>query len=939
MFGGDSSEVRDNIEAIAQSRTRCVRTLDFLIYPAFHEDSRLNRRTERHLSQICSAYVTFTVLHDINPQKSCWCCFGLTKYLEKALSWLSSVDPAQKHRAFARDRQDGTGMWLFDLPEMIHWLKSPNAGLWIYGIPGAGKTTLSTLVVDEILNRKRSKTIGTAYFYVRYDDKDSHNPSNVLGSLICQLACQNSDALEEFMDLHAQHHDWGSSVPPPPEDELLEKLRYLSRHFSDTFVMIDGLDECGSALDRDRTHLIDKVAKLNDVKAGSIRTLIFSREEYDIKEMLTSQKFEAVSVAATSADLTLFANAWLGELNIRSERLRIEIVDTLVAEANGMSVATPSHSHRNKVLVFQCVMACYRLRIKHQLSQNSNAYRIYRFMWIRAQVDYLRRLPNDSEKRQALRKLPPDLPQTYIRILETIDRSYRGQTLQYIQRLLKWIFYATEFNNFPTRNRSRIGQSLSIEALCEAVCIEDKCVWPTKEVVPTKDQILRWLGCLVRVDHQMNELQFSHFSIKEFLRMDASTLSMSVARNYLVLPEDRSYLINTCLTYIMHSYFDNVLCTSWDDVQALYLEHPFWEHVGYKLVYYILGHLTAEEDCGPSLRSFLATPPRPGFKLWAMCETYSSHLELEDFDFPRSLMLNLPSPLHFASAAGLIGQATRLLKEGTSPDATKLLESQCATPLHLAITGGYRNCHAVLGGIAIGVEAVSDSECSLALTELLVQYGADVNRQMLWKSSSVNDDSVLTPLTLALVRCNWRVANYLLILGVDWESRSRIEVKEGPLDLCSLKAYMNPYLAHGGWENEFRKLIELSGHRGLKESFAEWMYKKFRRDDDSQRTPSVQDQFISAFSGNRWDEVPKLINQHKSLNLDCVDEDGFGAVYLAAASRDNMLSMLLEHQADPSLTTGNDHTALHAAAQNGRVANIRLLLEKGAKLDPRQFQG
>ena len=784
---------------------------------------------------------------------------------------------------------------------------------------------LSTLVVDEILDRKRSNSVGTAYFYVRHDDKDSHNPSSVLGSLICQLACQNSEAFEDFMDLHAQHHAWGSSVPPPPDDELLDKLRNLSRHFSDTFVMIDGLDECGSALDRDRTHLIDKVAKLNDVKAGSIRTLIFSREEYDIKEMLTSQNFEAVSVAATSADLTLFANAWLGELNIRSERLKIEIVDTLVAEANGMLVATPSYDHRYTCSAsrYRCFSACW-LAI--------NAYRVYRFMWIRAQVDYLRRLSNDAEKRQALGKLPPDLPQTYIRILETIDSSYRGQTLKYIQRLLKWIFYATEDNSFKTRYPSRSGPSLSVEVLCEAVCIEDKYVWPTKEVVPTKDQILRWLGCLVRVDQQTNELRFSHFSINEFLRMDASTVSVSVARNYLVLPEDRFYVINTCLTYIMHGYFDNFSCSTWDDVKALCLEHPFCEHVGSKLIDYILGHPTAEEDCGPSLRNFLATPPHPGFKLWAIYETYSSHLEImEDFHFPRSLMVNLPSPLHFASAAGLISQATRLLKEGTSPDATELLESQCVTPLHLAITGGYRHCHAVIGGMTVDTQKVSDPECSLALTELLVQYGADVNRQMVSGMLPWEHITVLTPLTLALFCQNWRVANYLLILGVDWDSRSRIELKKGGLDLCSLKGYMNVYSAHEIWEPEFRELIELSDHRGLREAFAELRYKSFRRDDDSQRMPSVQDLFISAFSSGRWDEVPKLINQHKSLNLDCVDENGTGAVHLAAVCDDDMLSVLLEHQADPNSACVNDRTALHIAAYNGRVANVRLLLEKRAK--------
>lgn len=227
---------------------------------------------------------------------------------------------------------------------MTHWLETPNAALWIYGIPGAGKTTLSTLVVDEVLNRKRSNSIGTAYFYVRHDDKDSHKPSNVLGSLIRQLACQNSDALAEFMELHAQHHAWGSSVPPPPDDELLVKLRDLSRHFSETFIMIDGLDECGPAFDPDRTILIDAVAKLNDVKERSIRTLIFSRDEYDIRKTFTSMQFHTVSVAATSADLRLFVNAWLGKIDITSERLKIEIVDTLVDEANGMYVSPLPYS-------------------------------------------------------------------------------------------------------------------------------------------------------------------------------------------------------------------------------------------------------------------------------------------------------------------------------------------------------------------------------------------------------------------------------------------------------------------------------------------------------------------------------------------------------------------------------------------------------------------
>ena len=568
-------------------------------------------------------------------------------------------------------------------------------------------------------------------------------------------------------------------------------------------------------------------------------------------------------------------------------------------------------------------------------------------MWIRAQVDYLRRLPNDAEKRQALGKLPPDLPQTYIRILEAINRSYRGQTLKYIQRLSKWIFYATEDRYFYNRIRRTEGQSLTMEALCEAVCIEDKCIWPTKEVVPTKDQILRWLGCLVRVDQQTNELRFSHFSIKEFLRMDARTVSNSVARDYLVLPADRLYLINTCLAYVMHSHFNNVSYTSWDDVKALCIEHPFFQHVGLKLIYYILEYANVEEECGSILRNFLATPPCSGFKLWATCEAYSSFIEMPDFQsLPGSKILSLPSPLHFASATGLISQARRLMKEGASPDATELLEGGCATPLQLAISDGYRKFLIVQGRLVLNssFENSSDLECSLALTELLVGCGADVNRQIELKVFlGEGTSTVLTPLTLALYYHNWKVANYLLNAGVNRHSKRLVEVQGNQLDMCSLKAYMDIY---PGQEDEIQHIIELNDYRGLEEALAEWRYQKYGSVKDSQRTSDLADTttdveplFISAFIDGRWQEVRDLVVKHGSLNLDCVNEDGVGALHQAAAYGGDTLSVLLEHGADLELTDYNDRTALHIAAQIGCVANIRLLLEKGAKLEPRQSRG
>ena len=197
----------------------------------------------------------------------------------KALAWLSPVDPISKHRVFKRERQAGTGTWLFDLPEMTNWLESPHDALWIYGIPGAGKTTLSTLVVDEILTRKRSNSVGTAYFYVRHDDKESHKPRNVLGSLISQLARHNREALADVMKLHQTH-----GFVAPDEEDLKEKLHEISQHFMEVYIMIDGLDECGSPYDADRRRLVEAIAELHTIKEGSVRTLVFSRKESDIEK-------------------------------------------------------------------------------------------------------------------------------------------------------------------------------------------------------------------------------------------------------------------------------------------------------------------------------------------------------------------------------------------------------------------------------------------------------------------------------------------------------------------------------------------------------------------------------------------------------------------------------------------------------------------------------
>ncbi|KAL8856307.1 MAG: hypothetical protein Q9178_007071 [Gyalolechia marmorata] len=809
--------------------------------------------------------------------------------LEKFLAWLSPVNAAIKHQAFREERHPGTGAWLFDLPEIAHWLDNPNDALWIYGIPGAGKTMLSTLVVDEILTRKRSNTVGTAYFYVRHDDKLSQNPINVLGSIISQLARQNSEAYAHLVSTHTQAYTQGLSLPN--KQELSETLHHMIPSFREIYIMIDGLDESGSCFDLNRSHLIDLVAGLPE--EGSIRTLIFSRDEQDIRIQLIQKQFHTVSIAATSADLRLFANAWLGRLEIQSEKLRMNIVDTLVDEANGM------------------------------------------FMWVRAQVDYLQRLPNDLEKRKALTKLPPDLPQTYIRIFETMSSTYPLQTIQFIKRLLKWLVFGPpgELIPCPYSTTHDYQSGLSPDELCLAICIENERDWPTNDVVPTPDQVLRWLGCLVRYDQETATIQLSHFTIHEFLSIDPQTVSSLIARRFLVGLEDKGYVVNICLTYLLHSHFEDTVCTTESQAEAFFSQHPFYEYIHYTLfdhLFYDNGY-NAESD--RLARRFLCMPPSSAFQLWQSC---SLGHEYE---------ARMQSPLHFAAAVCLESRVEGLLREGADPDSNGMLEGSCITPLHLAICVGIvgefwiekKNLFVVRNKDATRIAKVEERQAStLQMTGMLVEYGADVNRQLPIHLHLEETDLIVTPLTLALLCHNWTAASRLLSAGAAWDATPHFNL-EGTIEACSIRKLLSRY---PDCEDIVQQAIGSSGHGALAATLTEWRSLPDEvgshscsdsSSDDSNGVP--QDAFIAAFSNKDWQEVQRLLSMDLYLDIDRADKNGWNAIHYAAEFSRDALKLLLEHGASV------DPLTVCVASTNGHVENIKLLLEYGVDINHRDFQG
>ncbi|KAL8800395.1 MAG: hypothetical protein Q9182_005197, partial [Xanthomendoza sp. 2 TL-2023] len=795
-------------------------------------------------------------------------------------------------------------MWLFDLPEMSAWLENPNDRLWIYGIPGAGKTTLSTLVVEEVLSRKRSRSIGTAYFYIRHDDKETHKLSNLLGSLISQLASQNPEALAELMEFRAEFSPQGTLAALPSHEQLNQKLRDIANHFTETYIMIDGLDECGSIMDPDRKRVVDAVAGLYG-QICSIRTLVFSRDEYDIRNEFDRTQFRTVSIAATSADLRLYVSAWLGTLDIRDETLKIEVLDTLVDEAHGM------------------------------------------FMWARAQVDYLQRLPNDLEKRKALRTLPPDLNQTYVRIFETIDSIYPKQTTKYIKRLLKWLVLGDIGPDFFINHKV----AMLFDGLCEAICIEDASNWPIKEAVPTKDQIVRWLGCLVRVNRVY--LVLSHFTVKEFLQKETRVICSPAIQEYLVVPEDRVRLLEVCLICVSHDqfrqdYLRNVSNESPDEIHSFLKKSSLYNYAVTRLPDLIQLLDDRENYNNQLVQKFLSVPTSRAFKLWATC-------------FERGLSRcdrGMSSPIYFASATGLAIQVSRLLEEGADPDGREALEESRETPLHLAISGS------ILSTVGENVDGLKylwlrppgqydldrAPECTFKMVRTLVDSGADVNRQaviMTLDDTSFEFGIAVTPLTLALQCKDWRIASYLLDAGADWGATAQ---NTKAVDMCSVKRFIE---CRPDQDEVLQRTLEMSSQSGLTvKAVEEWKLQRDTNDSDKLSDAlsdapsdalsdalSAQDLFIDAFSNARWPEVCHLLAQHADLNVDCLNESGFSALHCASEYEGDALSVLVNYGATVHQLSRYGDTALSYACKRGCAENMRFLLKSGANIEHRGANG
>lgn len=184
------------------------------------------------------------------------------------LDWITTEDYSPTHCDNISRRHAGTGQWFINSTEFQDWLGSTGQTLYCPGLPGAGKTTLTAIVIDHLLARftqTPDNNIGIAYIYFNFKTRAQQTEDDILASLLTQL-CRLKEAIPEDIQKHYDKLGETKRERRLTHFELIRFLETVARNFQKVLIVLDALDECRfdtmSRLMRDLFD-IQKTCKIN----------------------------------------------------------------------------------------------------------------------------------------------------------------------------------------------------------------------------------------------------------------------------------------------------------------------------------------------------------------------------------------------------------------------------------------------------------------------------------------------------------------------------------------------------------------------------------------------------------------------------------------------------------------------------------------------------
>lgn len=126
------------------------------------------------------------------------------QHLHAVAEWLSTSDYPSQQTDLFNQCQEGTGQWLFHLKEFQAWLDGTESTLFCPDIPGAGKTMITSIMINNLQQRfQGDKKVGIAYVYCNYRRQTEQTIPHFMASLLKQLVQQQPNLPESVSTFYS----------------------------------------------------------------------------------------------------------------------------------------------------------------------------------------------------------------------------------------------------------------------------------------------------------------------------------------------------------------------------------------------------------------------------------------------------------------------------------------------------------------------------------------------------------------------------------------------------------------------------------------------------------------------------------------------------------------------------------------------------------------
>ncbi|KAL8667716.1 MAG: hypothetical protein Q9202_000571 [Teloschistes flavicans] len=191
------------------------------------------------------------------------------------IEWLSPLQYRKRQSDIFNDAIP-LGQKFLESEEFKAWSLGRPWILYGYGLPGSGKTILTSLVVDHLEKRFAAEKIPVICVYLNY--KEQHQTlTNLVGSLLKQLIQFGDDDLRSS-EVRRLFRDDAYEAPPLLAD-LRKALQAEILTYQRVILVVDALDEASESLGLD---LRDEIKTLQDHSMDKLSVMITSRPQDDI---------------------------------------------------------------------------------------------------------------------------------------------------------------------------------------------------------------------------------------------------------------------------------------------------------------------------------------------------------------------------------------------------------------------------------------------------------------------------------------------------------------------------------------------------------------------------------------------------------------------------------------------------------------------------------